>query len=78
MKKIVLKIIRLYQKNYFWQKLFNHVFFLTDSFCRFQPTCSEYNYQAIEKYGIIKGGFLGLQRILKCNPWHKGGKDPLR
>ncbi len=45
--------------------------------CRFLPTCSEYCYQAIEKYGIAKGLFLGIKRIMKCHPFHPGGYDPL-
>lgn len=45
--------------------------------CRFTPTCSKYAYMAIEKYGVIKGGFLSIRRILKCHPFHKGGYDPL-
>ncbi|MBP5274912.1 MAG: membrane protein insertion efficiency factor YidD [Abditibacteriota bacterium] len=45
--------------------------------CRFRPTCSEYTAQAIEKYGVMKGSFLGLKRILRCNPFGKGGDDPL-
>lgn len=44
--------------------------------CRFTPTCSEYTAQAIEKYGILKGVFLGTWRILRCNPFNKGGEDP--
>ncbi len=47
-------------------------------YCRFQPTCSEYTYQAIEKYGIIKGGLMGSWRILRCNPFSKGGEDPVK
>lgn len=46
--------------------------------CKYYPTCSEYTKQAIEKYGIIKGCFLGFKRILKCNPFSKGGYDPLK
>ncbi len=46
--------------------------------CIYQPTCSEYTYQAIEKYGIIKGTFLGAKRIGRCHPWAKGGYDPVR
>lgn len=46
--------------------------------CRFYPTCSEYSKQAIFKYGILKGGFLALKRILKCHPFHKGGVDLLK
>ncbi len=45
--------------------------------CRFHPTCSSYMIQAIEKYGSIKGIFLGLKRLLKCHPFHKGGYDPI-
>ena len=46
--------------------------------CKYYPTCSEYTKQAIQKYGTIKGSFLGLKRILKCNPFSKGGYDPLK
>lgn len=45
--------------------------------CRFRPTCSEYSYQAIERYGILKGMWLGCKRILRCNPLTKGGYDPI-
>lgn len=47
------------------------------SACRFQPTCSEYGYQAIAKYGIIKGGRMAIGRILRCNPFFPGGYDPV-
>ena len=46
--------------------------------CIFDPSCSVYTYQAVEKYGVIKGIGLGTKRILKCNPWHPGGFDPVR
>ena len=46
--------------------------------CRFRPTCSEYSYDAIKKYGVIKGGLKSIWRILRCNPFGKGGYDPLR
>lgn len=45
--------------------------------CRFQPTCSEYAYEAIDKYGIFKGGGLAVWRILRCNPWGGSGWDPV-
>lgn len=45
--------------------------------CRFRPTCSRYTYEAIEKYGIIKGTWKGFLRILRCNPFSPGGDDPL-
>jgi putative membrane protein insertion efficiency factor len=45
--------------------------------CRFYPTCSHYGYQAIYKHGAIKGGWMGFTRLLRCNPWNKGGFDPV-
>ena len=46
--------------------------------CRFLPTCSEYTKESIIKYGVIKGLWLGLKRIVKCHPWGKGGYDPIK
>ena len=69
MKKLFILIITFYQKGispFFGKK------------CRFYPTCSEYTKQAIIKYGIFKGLFMGIKRILKCHPFHKGGYDPLK
>lgn len=65
---IGLKLIKFYKR--FISPLFGKN-------CRFYPTCSDYTYQAIEKYGLIKGVFLGLKRILRCNPFNPGGYDPL-
>ncbi len=45
--------------------------------CRFEPTCSEYAKQAIQKYGALKGGILGIKRILRCHPGNPGGYDPV-
>ncbi|MEO5952449.1 MAG: membrane protein insertion efficiency factor YidD [Chloroflexia bacterium] len=45
--------------------------------CRFYPTCSHYGYEAIEKYGVIKGGGMAVWRVMRCNPWNKGGEDPV-
>lgn len=67
MKKLVLRLINFYQK--FPTSLHTS--------CRFQPRCSDYTYQAIEKYGILHGTLKGFFRILKCNPFFKGGHDPI-
>lgn len=45
--------------------------------CRFSPTCSHYSMQALEKHGAIKGAYLTIRRLLRCNPWHRGGFDPV-
>lgn len=45
--------------------------------CRYYPTCSAYGYEAIAKYGILKGGRLAIWRVLRCNPWGRGGFDPV-
>ena len=45
--------------------------------CRYIPTCSEYALEAVDKYGAVKGSFLAAKRILRCNPFHKGGYDPV-
>ena len=46
--------------------------------CRYTPTCSEYAYEAVSRYGIVRGGAKALWRILRCHPWSRGGYDPLR
>lgn len=72
MKKLLIKLITMYQ---------NHISkWLTSKNinCKFYPTCSEYTKQAIEKYGPGKGLLLGIWRILRCNPFSKGGYDPLK
>ncbi len=72
MKKILIIIINWYQKNIsMWLDSKNIK-------CKYYPTCSEYTKQAIEKYGAFKGSFLGIIRIIKCNPFSKGGYDPLK
>ncbi len=64
-KNLLLKSIRFYQKH------------LSFGVCRFNPTCSEYTYQAITKHGIIKGTYLGVRRVIRCHPLSKGGYDPI-
>lgn len=78
MKKLFLKLIRLYQKTTWFHGALAKQLFLTDQVCRFTPTCSEYTYQAIKKYGAFKGLILGIKRIIRCHPWSKGGYNPLK
>lgn len=77
MRNLVLKLIRFYQKYLSWDSGWAKKLFVTDKVCRFKPTCSEYSYQAIEKHGLLKGGWLSLRRVLSCHPWSKGGPDPV-
>lgn len=72
MKKILIWLINGYQKHissWFKNKNIN---------CKFYPTCSEYTKQAIQKYGALRGSIIGIYRILRCNPFSKGGYDPLK
>jgi putative membrane protein insertion efficiency factor len=78
LKNFILKLIRFYQKTAIFHGTIAKQLFLTDKICRFVPTCSEYTYQAVEKYGVVKGLFLGLKRIIRCHPFSKGGYDPLK
>ncbi|MDX1662184.1 MAG: membrane protein insertion efficiency factor YidD [Candidatus Promineifilaceae bacterium] len=68
MKQLSLFVIRSYQKL---------ISPLLPPSCRFTPTCSYYTYEAIEKHGFVKGGWLGLKRVARCNPFHPGGHDPV-
>ncbi len=68
MKKAFMAAIRFYQRE---------ISPLCPPRCRYIPTCSEYALEAVEKYGAIKGTFLATKRILRCNPFHKGGYDPV-
>lgn len=69
MRFIFIYIIKFYQR------------FISPMFppsCRFYPTCSQYSLEAFEQYGVIKGGIKSIWRILRCNPFNKGGFDPLK
>lgn len=68
MKKLVLKMIRFYQK---------YISPMSPPTCRFYPTCSQYAIEAVEEHGAIKGSYLATRRILKCHPLHEGGFDPV-
>ena len=69
MKKVFIGLIKFYRKYLSGLK--------AAPTCKFIPTCSEYGIQAIEKYGVLKGGVLTVWRILRCNPFSKGGYDPV-
>ena len=68
MKTILLTLIRIYQL---------YISPLTTAHCRYYPTCSSYSKEAIERYGALRGGFLALKRILRCNPFGSYGYDPV-
>ena len=72
MKKICIYLIEWYQRN------ISSFFESRNIRCKYYPTCSEYAKQALNKYGTVKGGILAIKRILKCNPFSKGGYDPLK
>jgi putative membrane protein insertion efficiency factor len=68
MRKLALALIRLYQRT---------ISQVTPPTCRFEPSCSQYGYEAIEKYGFLKGGWMAIKRIARCNPFNPGGYDPV-
>lgn len=73
MKFLFLKLIRFYQGIV--SPLLHCM--IPNSGCRFYPTCSDYIYRAIKRYGLLKGSFKGLKRLLKCHPFNGGGYDSI-
>lgn len=71
MKKLALNLIKFYQRFLSPVNYGIHT-------CIYLPSCSEYTYQAIQKYGVVKGSFMGAFRVLRCNPLAKGGNDPVK
>lgn len=69
MKKFLIAVVKFYQKYLSGLKGY--------STCKYYPTCSQYALEAIEKHGALKGGILAVWRILRCNPFSKGGCDPV-
>lgn len=69
-KKLLIGLIKVYKKTL-------SPYLALYSKCRFTPTCSEYMMEAIDKHGVVKGVALGTWRLLRCNPWSKGGYDPV-
>jgi putative membrane protein insertion efficiency factor len=67
-KRIGIGLIKVYRVVFAWMP----------SSCRFEPTCSHYAEQAIQRYGLLRGSVMGLRRIARCHPWHPGGYDPVR
>ena len=67
-KTIGLGMVRAYQVLFFWMP----------ASCRYTPSCSHYTYAAIEKYGLLRGSWMGAKRIARCQPFHPGGYDPVR
>ena len=72
MRKIGIYLIK------FYKKFISPIFHFLGVECKYYPTCSQYALEAIEKYGLLKGCLLAGKRILKCNPFSKGGYDPLK
>ncbi len=68
MRAVALWLIRFYQR--FISPLFPPA-------CRFTPTCSQYSYEAISRYGVLRGGWLAVKRITRCHPFNPGGYDPV-
>lgn len=77
MKYILLFFIKIYQKTLSLDHGWLGRVFPNTRVCIYTPSCSEYSYQAINKFGVIRGGWLAIKRVVSCGPWSKGGYDPV-
>ena len=68
MKALALSLVRFYQLT---------LSRVMASSCRFVPSCSQYAYESIQRYGVIRGGWMAAKRLARCHPWHEGGYDPV-
>ncbi|MFI5385038.1 MAG: membrane protein insertion efficiency factor YidD [Fimbriimonadales bacterium] len=66
-RRIGVFLIRGYQRSTRWMP----------PTCRFTPSCSHYTLEAVQRYGLLKGSWMGMKRIMRCGPWHPGGHDPV-
>lgn len=77
MKHLLVWLIRVYKQTEPTREALRHQLHLAPAHCRFHPTCSTYMVQAIEKYGALRGFYIGIRRIWRCSVFHKGGYDPI-
>lgn len=77
-KHIELLLIRIYQKTFSLDHGYLGKIYPNSSGCKYSPTCSQYGYEAVERFGVLKGSYLATKRVLRCNPWTQPGQyDPV-
>ncbi len=75
-RRLLCAVIVAYQRTISPDHGWMHIFF-PHGVCKFHPTCSKYGYQAVKRFGSLKGGMMAARRVLRCHPWSMGGNDPL-